>query len=261
MNRTLSVFAGACRYEWRMQIRRPALWITFLIVELLIVGVMVRVTNGFDSVLHLERYPVLQSVVSWTNIVNYLLPVIAGILIADRLPRDRRTNMHELLATFPSSQMARLSGKFLGNVLATGVPIVLFYLFGCAVILVETRNLLVLPLAIGTFAAIVLPGLLFVGAFSIALPALLWVPLYQFLFLAYWFWGNIYVPRNIPTISTTLLTPAGGYMSRGFFGMTLFPVAHATAAQGVESLLLLLVITWLVMLTLNAYLRWQQDRQ
>ena len=35
-----------------------------------------------------------------------------------------------------------------------------------------------------------LPGLLFVAAFSVSCPVILWVPLYQFLFVGYWFWGR-----------------------------------------------------------------------
>lgn len=119
---------------------------------------------------------------------------------------------------------------------------------------------MVLPLALETFATIVLPCMFFVGAFSIAIPAILWVPLYQFLFLGYWFWGNLYAPKSIPTISATLLTPAGGYMSQGFFGVTMFHATHATAFQGVESFVLLLILSMLIMLALSSYLLWQQTR-
>jgi hypothetical protein len=58
-----------------------------------------------------------------------------------------------------------------------------------------------------------------------------------------------------------LITPVGGYMSQGFFGVTMFPVGHATALQGVESLLLLLILAQLIMLVLNSYLSWQQSHQ
>jgi hypothetical protein len=137
-----------------------------------------------------------------------------------------------------------------------------FYSIGVGIVLYQTHNLLAIPLALETFTAIVLPGILFISAFSIACPAILWVPLYQFLFVGYWFWGNLLPPSfGIPTLSATILTPIGGYMTAGFFGGDGFPVAHATALQGVESTVLLLGIASLVMLTLWGYLKWDQARQ
>lgn len=256
--RNTVVFMGAFTYEFRMQVRRPIVWIVQSLVALLVAGLLSRSAAMLDQVMHLERLPVLQSVVFWTDFINYLLPVAAGILIADRLPRDRRTKVEELLITTPGSLTARLFGKYLGCTLATWLPICLLYGLGLGFIFSQTGNPLVLLLGLETFAAIVLPCMLFVGAFSIALPTVLWVPLYQFLFLGYWFWGNLYNPRGIPTISTTLLTPSGGYISQGFFGLTIFPVGYATAFQGLESLLLLLALSALAMLALSSYLRWRQ---
>ncbi|MFL5653431.1 MAG: hypothetical protein ACJ8CB_04530 [Ktedonobacteraceae bacterium] len=121
---------------------------------------------------------------------------------------------------------------------------------------------LAIPLALETFAAIVLPGILFIAAFSIACPAILWVPLYQFLYVGYWFWGNWLSPRfGIPTLSNTILTPGGGYISAGFFGEDSIHGLQATPLQGVESMLLLLCIAIFVTLVLWSYLKWQQARQ
>lgn len=257
----LAVFTGAFTYEFRMQIRRPLLWIIQFLAVLLVVGLLSRTPGFLDSIIHLQNTPILVSVVTWTNLINYILPIAAGMLIADRLPRDQRTKTQELLTSTPGSLSGRLFGKYLGCTLATWLPICLLYCLGIGVILLETGTLLVLPLALETFAAIGVPCILFVGACSIALPAVIRVPLYQFLFLGYWLWGNLYGPKSIPTISGTLLTPAGGYMSQGFFGLTLFHAAHATAFQGVESLLLLLSLSLLIMLVLSRYLCWRQTQQ
>lgn len=257
----LAVFTGAFIYEFRMQIRRPILWIIQFLAVLLVVGLFSRIPGFLGSILNVHNTPILVSVVTWTNLINYVLPIAAGILIADRLPRDRRTKTQELLTSTPGSLTGRLFGKYLGSTLATWLPICLLYCLGIGVILLETGNLLVLPLALETFAAIVVPCMLFVGACSTAIPAVIWVPLYQFLFLGYWLWGNLYGPKSIPTISSSLLTPAGGYMSEGFFGLTLFHADHATAFQGVESLLLLLSLTLLIMLALSSYLSWRQTQQ
>ncbi len=78
------------------------------------------------------------------------------------------------------------------------------------------------------------------GACSLALPRVLGVPAYQVLFVAYWFWGNLLNPRNgIPTVSTTLFTPVGGYIASGLFHVAVSPAGTVSPPQGVTSLLVL----------------------
>ncbi|GCE26260.1 hypothetical protein KDA_17440 [Dictyobacter alpinus] len=257
----LATFYGAWKYEFLMQARRPWLWITMGLIELIMLGFMFRTPGVLDVVLHLKNAPLLVTTVYWTNLVNYLLPVAVAILIADRLPRDKRIHVQEILTTLPGSAGARLFGKYLGNTCATMLPIILFYLLGILVIFIQTLNAQVFLLAITTFVTIILPGMLFVGAVATAIPALIWAPVFQFLFVGYWFWGNLYKPRGIPTISDTILTPAGGYSSRGFFGLTVFPVDHASAIDGLLSILVLLGLSILLILALNSYQQWQKARQ
>jgi ABC-2 type transport system permease protein len=255
------VFLGALSYEFRMQVRRRAVWITLVFIALFIV---VTVSRGriYDLITNLSSYPLQTVVVTWTGIVNAILPVGVGVLLADRLPRDRKTKVDELFTSLPGALSARLAGKYLGSILATIAPMVTFYTIGIGVILYQTQNIQVIPLALEVFAAVVLPGILFISAFSIACPAILWVPLYQFLYVGYWFWGNWLSPRfRIPTLSGTILTPNGGFISAGFFGEDPLHGLQATALQGVESLLLLLAIAAFVMVVLWSYLKWQQARQ
>jgi len=94
------------------------------------------------------------------------------------------------------------------------------------------------------------------------------MPLYQFLFVGYWFWGNVLSPDSgVPTLSATILTPIGGYMCTGFFnpggreGVCSPGIQGATAAQRVESMALLLSISVLVMAALCGFQRWQQVRE
>lgn len=259
MNQIKSFF-GALNYEFRMQIRRRSVWITFIALGL------------FFTQFHQPWYrpittPPSEAIVYWTGEVQSFLAIAVGILLADRLPRDRRTKVEELLDTLPGALSARLVGKYLGSTLATLVPMFAVYSVGVGYILYRWHEVSALPLALATFGAIALPGILFIGAFSIACPAILWVPLYQFLFIGYWFWGNLFPDVGIPTLSTTILTPVGGYMCTGFFnpgrheGVCSPGVEGATAVQGIESILLLLSISVLVMLLLWGYLKWQQTRQ
>jgi ABC-2 type transport system permease protein len=209
----------------------------------------------------------LDSFADWTVVVNLFLPPAIGILLADRLSRDRKIHVDELLNTFSGSIGARLLGKYVGSLFATLVPMLIIYSIGVGYIVYHWQViqgwapvLQALPGAGGLFLTVVLPGTCFIAAFSLALPLLLWLPLYQFLFVCYWYWGNVFDPsRGIPSLSNTILTPFGAYMLAGFFGEDSGLVVHrATFAQGIESLLLLLGITTAVLLTLWRYLLWQQ---
>jgi hypothetical protein len=254
----LPILFGVINYEFRMQFRRLALWITFLCIALLFL-----IRGGFHTFVIFEpNEPLLPLVAEWARGLNFLLPIVAGVVLADRLARDRRTRINELFISTPGALSIRLAGKYAGCTLATLLPIFLFYSIGVSSILIHTHNVMTIPYALEAFATISLPGILFVSAFSIACPFLLWVPLYQFLFVGYWFWGNILGPRTgIPTLSPTILTPVGGYMASGFFGDNQQLIQNATVTQAVESLSLLLGISLLVMIALWQLMKWEQLRQ
>jgi len=256
----IPVFFGVLRYEFWMQFRRRALWITIICFILFISW------RGFGGIFreligNPFHFQLLPFIADWTSSINAIFPIAIGVLLADRLPRDRRTKVDELFTTMPGKLSTRLVGKYLGSTLATLIPVFAIYSIGIGCILYQNHDLSIIPMALATFAVIALPGILFVGAFSIACPSLLWVPLYQFLFVGYWFWGNLLSPRvGIPTLSKTILTPIGGYMATGFFGDP-YGQPGATPLQGVESIILLLGITVLVMVTLWGLMKWQQARQ
>ena len=259
------IFDGAFRYEFYMQIRRIALWATFGAFAALVIAIASQGNwthwsgeqNAFDSF------------ADWTVIVNLFIPPALGILLADRLYRDRKLHVDELFDTLPASTGTRLFGKFMGSLLATLVPLLMIYGIGIGYISYHWLTLQgsgavlqALPGALALFLTVVLPGATFVAAFSLALPRLLWLPLYQFLFVCYWFWGNALAPnRGLPTLSDTLLTPLGGYMLAGFFGKDSGLVVHqATFMQGLASLLLLLGVAVCVLILLWRYLLWQRMR-
>ncbi|HZS75527.1 MAG TPA: hypothetical protein VFA41_02860 [Ktedonobacteraceae bacterium] len=253
----VSVFLGVFRYEFRMQIHRPALWIAFSGLALLFLSRYYQFLT--TNPLHL---PLLTDIAAWTRNVNFILPVAVGVLMADRLPRDRRYRVEELVSTMPGTLNTRLIGKYLGSLSATLTPMFIYYFLGLLCILYQSHNIQVLPYGLLTFATITLPGMFFVGAFSLACTSLIWVPLYQFLFIGYWFWGNILSPLNgIPTLSETILTPVGGFMASGYFGDNFQLISRATPLQATESLLLLLGTSILVIYALWQILRWQQARQ
>jgi ABC-type transport system involved in multi-copper enzyme maturation permease subunit len=241
------------RYEFRMQLRRKALWITFLVFSLSLFTLTFRPWSPQS-----EGLAVPHLVANWSLVVQFLHPVAFGILLADRLPREGRTKVQELLDTLPASLRSRFLGKYLGATLATLVPLVLIYAAGVAYVAVSRDDPMALPLGVAAFATINLPGLLFVAAFSISCTAVLWVPLYQFLFVGYWFWGNLIpVGFDMPTLSRTILTPFGEYMANGFFG-TEQATARATVLEGMASMSLLLVLGALTLYGGYRVLIWRQ---
>jgi ABC-2 type transport system permease protein len=261
----MSNFLGALRYEFIMQIRRRTIWITFLFF-----AVFVYALAGQGNWSHWQgNKSVIDSFADWTVVTNLLLPLALGTLLADRFRRDQSTHVDELLNTLPVTITARGFGKYIGNLCATLVPLFLIYLGGIGVVVYHWQAIQgwgtvlgQLPVALGLFLTVVLPGAIFVAGFSLAIPVIVWVPLYQLLFVCYWFWGNALDPtRGIPSLSGTILTPLGGYMLAGFFHEDSGLIVHkATFQQGIESFALLVVLGIAACGACCAYLRWQQTR-
>jgi ABC-2 type transport system permease protein len=229
---------GILIYEFKMQIRRRSLWIAFIGCTLLLARTLFNEVSNPQYFGLVKNLPIHQFVVTMIFTTSLLLPIIFGVFLADRLPRDSQTNVNELFTSMPVALNTRIVGKYLGSALASLVPMFICYSLLIGFLLYETHNARIIPLFLLDFVLVVLPGLLFVAAFSIACPAIIWVPLYQFLFIGYWFWGNVLSPRNgIPTLSSTILTPIGIYISTGILGISQVPwVPNATLMEGMASL-------------------------
>ena len=254
---TSSAMAGAVLYEFKMQVRRKALWIVtglfFLFTSLM----------DFQGPWQLpDSTLVIVILMDWTHETQDFMPIAFGILLADRLPRDRRLRADELLWSLPGSLAERFLGKYVGATLATLVPLFLIYAAGVVYVAVDRGSVQAILIGLAMFAAVSLPGLLFVAAFSVSCPVVLWVPLYQFLFICYWFWGNLLNPdRRIPTISGTWLTPYGDYMMYGFFELRWFNGKEAAVWEGLASMGLLLGLAALALYCAYRVIQFQQVRQ
>ena len=259
---SFSILWGTGVYEFKMQIRRRAVWITLFLIGAFVLALLLRYAAYSHSLDHLDQLPILTVVANWAHIVNAVLPVGIGALVADRLIRDKRIKVDDLFLTFSSPLSMRIAGKFLGSLCATLVPLLVFYGAGLLYIAIVAHNVQAFLWGLVTFAAIILPGAIFISAFSFALPVIMWVPLYQFCFIGYWFWGNHLSPNSgIPTISDTILTPIGKYAEEGFFHNGAWWNLNSTPLIGTESLLLLIGLALAVLALLCWFLRWQQNRQ
>ncbi|EFH80535.1 hypothetical protein [Ktedonobacter racemifer] len=265
-------FVGIMRYEFRMQIRRIAVWI----VPVLLIAFQFSLSrmwlpNSLDTSWYksffrhgeFERMLLYSSALLAGN-ANLFLPLGVGILMADRWVRTRSALVEELVQAFPVSIGARILGTYLGNVAATLVPVLLCYGVGVAYVFWIARDIHAVLYGILCFAVIMLPGMLFVSAFSLAGPVFFGTPFYRFLFICYWFWGNLLRPGyGVPTISRTILTPVGIYMANGFFGVDIIAgsgLMVVSPLQGLESLLALVGTALAALGILWGFACWRQRR-
>jgi hypothetical protein len=187
---------------------------------------------------------------------SFFLPIVFGILMADRWRRDRTLATTELLDSLPAGIGPRLWGKYWGASVATMLPLFFAYAAVLFFLAVRVGDLSVLPYLPEILVLVVTPGLLFVAAFSIACTEWLPVPLYSILFVGYWFWGNLVPPEKLPTLNCTPLTPIGEYPAAAFFQHTdvgCFAGHSIPLYLGIESIVLMLAAATLALTVLQVY--------
>jgi len=251
-------FVATARYEFTMQWRKRSVWIVTGVLALLLVaigaGQLTYVFDASDTKTAMARAALL---------LQLLLPVGYGSLLADRLVRDRQIRIAEVLDATPADATARLAGKYAGSCAATAVPILVLYLVVGVAYGIAEGDWAAAGWVFAIFVVITLPGLAFVGAAALAFPLVMPTPLFRVLFVGYWFWGNAVTPAAMPTTAQTLLAPEGAYGLRQFFGYDeeimrprgdLFNVLRpeVSATTAVLSIALLAVLSVLLLAGANA---------
>jgi hypothetical protein len=210
ISETLHTFGASLRYEFRMQVRKRSVWIVpalTVLLFLLIGGSLLR--DLFDPN---ERPAEARTAMAGLAIqVHGLLTIGYGCLLADRLIRDDRLRVAPILDATPARPGIRLLGKYVGTAAATAIPIVAVYFGLAAAYAVHTGAPHALGWALATCGLVIMPGLLFVAAFALAVPLVMPAPLFRVLFVGYWLWGNVVAPDMMPTLARTLIHPLGGY--------------------------------------------------
>src|SRR5690349_20225598 len=234
-----AILWGIIRYEYKMQARRRSMWLVFAAIALIMLAVLPSYWG--DSGQNFQGMGLLQQVALVTWDLCWLPVLGIGIFLADRFPREKSHRVDELFESTVGTLNTRLVGKYLGCLLGTLFPAFLSYALVMCVLAFLDHSLLVLPLALLSYITIIVPGVCFITAFTLACTSLMWVPLYQFLFVGYWFWGNMLGPRQgLPTLSATILTPRGGFIASGLFNAPPISGLPATSPlMGIASLLLL----------------------
>ncbi len=257
-------FLGLTGREFAMSVRRPGFWIAYILLgAFYMVSIFTPSMDGPEDIIRPDQvWPQAGHVVFMFNI---FLPLLAGILAADRMPRDVSTGVRELQRSTPLSVPAYILAKYAGVLLSVLLPIfLLVFMTGIlTVVLGLAPSGFLWPLALA-FLSIAVPSHAFVVAFSLACPLVLPLRIYQVLFTGYWFWGNLLSPRAFPTISDTLLNAAGQYPLQAFFHMYVDSTHKVTDGftplQAVLNLVVLALCIVIALYVLDRYMRWQQRR-
>jgi hypothetical protein len=100
----MTAFRGVLAYEFRMQIRKRSLWI----VLAALIGVEL-VTAGPNFTGHLPvGTPPSEVMGGWALTFNLLPPLAVGTLLADRMVRDQRLGVVDVLDGLPVATGTRL---------------------------------------------------------------------------------------------------------------------------------------------------------
>ena len=217
----MSQFFALALHEFRMSIRRPGLWVAYGLVMAFYTGTLLLPGSGpgVDPQDVVTRKNLWQYAGMFTYQFNLFLPVVVGILAADRMQRDFRLGVRELQNSSPLGPGKYILGKYMGVLVSLFLPVFL-WVIALAVLLpalglAPFAMVYALPVA---SLAIMLPAYAFVIAFSLACPLVMPLRVYQILFVGYWFWGNYLNPDVFPTLNGTLLTAGGVFAYQGFFG-------------------------------------------
>jgi ABC-type transport system involved in multi-copper enzyme maturation permease subunit len=260
----VSQFFGVIRHEFNMSIRRPGYWIAYILLCLFF-AITLFAPSGEAPGATMPPDQVWREAGHTVFMFNIFLPLLAGILSADRMQRDIRTGVRELQRSTPLSIPVYILAKYVGVLASVLVP--MFLLVMGSGMLNVAKGLapagFLWPLLLA-FLSIAVPAHAFVVAFSLACPMVMPLRVYQVLFTGYWFWGNLLTPRAFPTISDTVLNAVGQYPLQAYFGMIFDTTYKVTAPysppQAVLNLIVLMACIAVALFALDRYLRRQERR-
>jgi ABC-2 type transport system permease protein len=256
----VSQFWGVLSHEFNMSIRRKGLWIAYAITF----GFFVLVLAPEEGYHMYSGNTPWQEAGEFVYLFNMFMPIIGGILAADRIQRDYRLGIRELQTSMPLGRANYILGKYIGVLLSLLLPMFIGVLgFSILFAVQGVVSSAMIGAVMVAFVAIAIPSFAFVTAFSLACPLVIPLRVYQILFTGYWFWGNFINNRIFPTISGTLLNSSGVYAQQGFFGgdrSRMAGVALHTASEAWLNILVLGLCAALALFVLYQYLAQQSRR-
>jgi len=259
----MSQFFGLIRYEFNMSIRRPGLWIAYGLLFAFYMVMWYTPAPG-DELEVITNANHWQYAGRFLLTYNLFLPLVGGILAADRMQRDFRLGVRELQNSTPLRNLAYILGKYLGVLFSLLLPVFLWVIvFSISLIVIGKAPLSMAYAMPVAFLAMTVPAFAFVTIFSLACPLIMPLRVYQILFTGYWFWGNFLNPDAFPSISETYLEAGGKHVYQGFFGgfpeLMGLPLEY-NADDAILNLVVLAICIIVAFSVLNFYLNWQARR-
>jgi ABC-type transport system involved in multi-copper enzyme maturation permease subunit len=246
-----------------MSTRRWGMWLAFGLLSLLYVARTLLDASAQGTLPPLAHGQVWEYAGRTAYMLNLFMPVVGGIVAADRIARDVRLGVAELQHSTPTRRWPFVLGKYAGVLLSLLTPqFLILLLLGSLMVFCGMPPVLLLYTLVA-FLAIVVPAYAFITIFSLAFPLIMPLRVYQVLFTGYWLWGNYLDPRVFPTISDTLLVACGKYAYEGFFGGGLggrgvgYDVAFHTPLDATLNLMVLAICIVAALIALERYLAWQ----
>lgn len=210
------------RAELLMQWRRWGLWLAFAatlaIMSLLFISNAANITyapraNGpyrtLDEFINLYLFVTVRYSAT-------LMAIIAALLVADRMVRDKRLGMAELQRATSEGYPLYVLGKFIGNFVAMLVP-AFVVLMSCGIALVALgfplQMLQSLALA---FVLVFIPAFAVVIALTLLLASMVPQRVVQIGFPLFWLYSTE-SPLGWHTLNDTIFNPVGRYIYPVFF--------------------------------------------
>ncbi len=255
-------FLGMAGYEFKMCIKRAGFWIVYgLLAAFYLVTIMAPGKSSAVDVI--DASLIWQQAGQLVFTFNVFLPLLAGILAADRMQRDFRGGVRELQRSAPLSNARYILAKYVGVLGSVLLPVFIIIAMDGIMIVAGGHAPVgfLWPLFLA-FLSITVPAHAFVVAFSLACPLVLPLRVYQVLFTGYWFWGNLLSPQAFPTISDTVLNAVGQFPLYAYFGGLRAPdtTAPYTPAQAILNLAVLSGMIALALIGINIYMRAQAKK-
>lgn len=207
----MSAWRAATRYECIMQLRRPGMWLT----SVLMIGLSL-VVSGFGQAFR-DPDPKVATVRMALS-CGIALPIGFAILVSDRAIRDQRLHLADLLDSTGSAGPGRLLGKYTGGCAGAAVPIVALYLGGAACYAGWHRAPSTVLWGLAVFATVLLPGLVMIGAVAVCVPLVVPPTIFRIAVVGFWLWSSWLVPpKSVFGLGETVLSPTGGYALAALF--------------------------------------------
>ncbi|MFZ6029012.1 MAG: hypothetical protein ACOYYS_14965 [Chloroflexota bacterium] len=245
----MNTFSGILRYEYGMLIRRWGLWFAYgLTYAFYSASFFASPPGNVEAQVIISQDEIWFSAGMMIFMINMFMPLMGGILAADRMQRDVKLGLRELQRSTPLHHWTYILGKYCGVLLGVLTPAFVYVIFtGAVAALAGMAPWSFVGALVLAFLAMAVPAYAFVVAFSLACPLIMPVRVYQILFVGYWFWGNYLNPDYIPTLAGTALTPNGEFAWLAFFSGTFSGGVRQPTATELAAAPFNLALNWSVL--------------